>query len=100
MAEATYSKLDIAREFLDTAMRLYVEERDYFSAIHLAAAAEELFGQHLSEDERISTIALRAQISFDILETGRVVDYKVAHDHHSEERRRAQHKLCDGPKTG
>src|SRR5215831_18029906 len=89
MAEATYSKLDIAREYLDTAMRLYVEERNHFSVIHLAAAAEELFGQHLPEDERISTIALKAQISFDILEAGREVDYEVAHDPQSEQHHRA-----------
>jgi hypothetical protein len=46
MTNAVYSKLDIAYEYLETAMRLYVEETDYFSAFHLAAAAEELFGRH------------------------------------------------------
>ncbi|TLG78633.1 hypothetical protein [Methylocystis sp. B8] len=78
MAEATYTKLDIAHEYLDTAMQLYIEKRSYFSAIHLAGAAEELFGRHLPKDERISTIALKAQIGFQVLESGKEVEYETA----------------------
>lgn len=61
MAEAEYDKLNIAREYLDMAMQLYIEERSYFCAIHLAGAAEELFGTHLPEEERIFTMTWKAQ---------------------------------------
>jgi hypothetical protein len=90
MAETTYTKLEIACELLDTAMQLYVEKRDYFSIIHLAAAAEELFGKHLPKAERISSIGLKAQISFDVLEKGEEVEYVVAHDQNGERHRRAK----------
>lgn len=40
-------KLTVAREFLEQALRLYYEN-SYFSAIHLAGAAEELLGAHLT----------------------------------------------------
>ena len=49
MAEGVFTKLAIACEYLDLAMQLYVEQENYFCAIHLAAAAEELFGSHLPE---------------------------------------------------
>lgn len=67
--ESVYDKLDIAREYLDLAMQLYIEERNYFCAIHLAAVAEELFGKQLPEDKRIYNVALNAQKSMQILET-------------------------------
>jgi len=53
------------------AMQLYIEERNYFCAIHLAGAAEELFGKHLPERERIHTIARNAQKALHEMETGR-----------------------------
>ena len=40
-------KLTVACEFLEQALRLYYES-SYFSAIHLAGAAEELLGAHLT----------------------------------------------------
>jgi hypothetical protein len=52
MTKAVYKKLDIAYEYLETASRLYVEGKAYFSAFHLAAAAQELFGQHLLPDKK------------------------------------------------
>jgi hypothetical protein len=61
MVEHEFSKLDIAREFLDAAIELFIGGRNFFCAIHLSAAAEELFGAHLPEDERISTSGLRAE---------------------------------------
>lgn len=70
-AENTYVKLDIAREYLDLAMQCYSEGRDYFSAIHLAGAAGELFGQWLPEAHRVSTVALKAQKEMERLETGK-----------------------------
>jgi|ERR1700730_2329655 hypothetical protein len=49
MAEGVFTKLAIACEYLDLAMQLHVEQENYFCAIHLAAAAEELFGSHSPE---------------------------------------------------
>jgi hypothetical protein len=43
----TVEKLTVACEFLEQALRLYYES-SYFSAIHLAGAAEELLGAHLT----------------------------------------------------
>lgn len=68
--ETVYVKLDIAREYLDLAMQLYMEKRNYFCAIHLAATAEELFGKHLPKSKRIYNIALKAQKALRILESG------------------------------
>jgi hypothetical protein len=70
MAKAVFTKLSIACEYLDMAMQLYIEERNYFCAIHLAGAAEELFGKHLPEHERIYTIVRNAQKALHEIETG------------------------------
>jgi hypothetical protein len=61
IAEPIYSKLDIAREYLDAAIEFFLARHNFFSVIHLAAAAEELFGAHLPECQRISTLAWKAQ---------------------------------------
>ena len=37
-------KLDVACELLDRALRLYYEGDSYFASLHLAGAAEEIFG--------------------------------------------------------
>lgn len=47
-------KLTVAREFLEQALRLYYENH-HFSAIHLAGAAEELLGAHLTVLGKLST---------------------------------------------
>ena len=70
MAKSVFKKLSIACEYLDMAMQLYIEERNYFCAIHLAGAAEELFGKHLPEHERTHTIVRNAQQALQELETG------------------------------
>ena len=57
MTEAVYSKIDIAREYLDAAIEFFLAGDNFFCVIHLAAAAEELFGAHLPESQRISTLA-------------------------------------------
>jgi hypothetical protein len=80
MAEAIVTKLAIACEYLDLAMQLYIEERNYFCAIHLAAAAEELFGGHLPEQERMHTITWKAQRALHNLETGREPTNKEIRD--------------------
>ena len=68
--EAVHAKLDIALEYLDLAMQLYMENRNYFCTIHLAAAAEELLGKHLPESACIYNMALKAQKALKILESG------------------------------
>ena len=61
MTERKVSKLEIAREYLDTAVDFFLARTNLFCAIHLAAAAEELFGAHLPESQRIFTSAWKAE---------------------------------------
>ena len=42
-----YAKLTVATQQLDTALRLYLARKEYFSAITLAGAAEEILGVYL-----------------------------------------------------
>lgn len=44
MTEETYDRLSLAKEQLDTALELFLDEKNYSSAITLAGAAEEIFG--------------------------------------------------------
>lgn len=46
-AETEHAKLAVATQQLDTALRLYFGGREYFSAITLAGAAEEILGVYL-----------------------------------------------------
>ena len=71
MAELGVSKLDIAREYLDVAIEFFLERTKFFCAIHLAATAEELFGAHLPECQRIFTLAWKAEKEL-MSETGRI----------------------------
>ena len=48
MISCRVQKLDIAIEFIDDAIRLYDGKR-YFSALHLAGAAEEIFAAYIVE---------------------------------------------------
>ncbi|HPV51799.1 MAG TPA: hypothetical protein PLN37_06940 [Smithella sp.] len=43
----SYSKLEIATQQLDTALMLYFEDKNYFSVITLAGAAEEILAVYL-----------------------------------------------------
>ena len=61
MVDQEVPKLEIAREYLDAAIEFFLAERNYFSVVHLAAAAEELFAAHLPEAQRISTSAWKAE---------------------------------------
>jgi hypothetical protein len=80
MSESVYKKLDIACEYLDMAMQLYLEKINYFCIIHLAGAAEELFGKHLpTECKPIHELAIHAQKALKILETRHVPESKKAH---------------------
>ena len=57
MTERKVSKLEIAQEYLDAAIEFFLAGTNFFCAIHLAAAAEELFGAHLPKSQRVSTSA-------------------------------------------
>jgi hypothetical protein len=93
--EACYSKLHIAREYLELAMRRYMERSDYFSAIHLAGAAEELFGKWLQEEDRALNRDLKAQIAFEALETGQMSKIKEVISRRNWSRNTAKHMSDD-----
>ena len=48
MAEETYDRLVLAKGQLDTALDLFLDQKNYSSAITLAGAAEEIFGHALA----------------------------------------------------
>jgi hypothetical protein len=52
MGAKAHAKLDVATQQLDTALRLYFGRRDYFSAITLAGAAEEILGVYLKRHKQ------------------------------------------------
>ena len=66
MTEQVVPKLEIACEYLDAAIEFYLACTNSFCVIHLAAAAEELLGKHLREDQRIFTFAWKAEKQADI----------------------------------
>ncbi|MCG6976866.1 MAG: hypothetical protein LJE56_10795 [Acidiferrobacterales bacterium] len=41
-------KLEIGLELLETSLRCYFETKEYYSSLHLAGAAEEILGAHLT----------------------------------------------------
>jgi hypothetical protein len=67
----SYSKLDIANQYLDAAMQMYLEHRNYFCAIHLAGAAAELFDRQLPQGMSTYEIAWRAQRALHRVETNK-----------------------------
>lgn len=48
MAEETHERLVLAKGQLDTALDLFLDQKNYSSAITLAGAAEEIFGHALT----------------------------------------------------
>jgi len=48
MAEQTYNRFDLAKVQLDTALDLFLDHKNFPSAITLAGAAEEIFGRALT----------------------------------------------------
>lgn len=65
------TKMEIAIEYLNVSMQMYLSQKSYWCAIHLAAAAWELLDRHLPEGNRTYEIAKRAQRQMHKLETGR-----------------------------
>ena len=94
MVEATYSKIDIAREYLDAAIESFLAQSNFFCAIHLAAAAEELFGAHLPKGQRISTLACNAEKALKS-ESGQIVSDKAARTSVNEWKNEVKH-MDDG----
>lgn len=47
MGEQTYYRLDLAKEQLDIALELFLDQKRFSAAITLAGAAEEIFGRAL-----------------------------------------------------
>lgn len=47
MGEQTYYRLDLAKEQLDIALELFLDQKRFSAAITLAGAAEEIFGKAL-----------------------------------------------------
>ena len=56
MAEETHERLVLARGQLDTALDLFLDHKNYSSAITLAGAAEEIFGKALTLGGRKSAL--------------------------------------------
>ena len=66
--------------------------------MHLAAAAEELFGKHLPEAERMSSMTMKGQIALQVLDSGEEIEYDAAQDKKGKEHKKA-HKIVLGPKN-
>ena len=47
MPSVEYKKINIASKMLETALKLFLEDKDYFSALHLAGACEEILGKQI-----------------------------------------------------
>jgi hypothetical protein len=94
MAEREISKLDIAGEYLDASIEFFLSQTNFFCAIHLAAAAEELLGAHLPEDQRIAALAWKAERAFKT-ETGRTPSNKEVSQSVNEWKNEIKH-MSDG----
>ena len=46
-----YEKIDIASQMLETALSLFLEEKDYFSVLQIAGACDEILGKYLKLKE-------------------------------------------------
>jgi hypothetical protein len=84
------SKREIACEYLDAAVEFYLAETNLFCAIHLAAAAEELLGKLLPEEDRIFTLAWKAERYFKAEKNPTVTD-KAARKSVNESKNRIKH---------
>jgi hypothetical protein len=59
----TYYKLDIARNMLQTALKLYIDGGDRFSVLQLAGAAEEVISGHIIQLREYDALASEARTS-------------------------------------
>ncbi|MGA9666315.1 MAG: hypothetical protein WBQ69_07700 [Gallionella sp.] len=67
MVEKAYERLTLAKEQLDVALSLFLDHQSYASAITLAGAAEEIFGEALSlrREQNVLDWSFANTISFD-----------------------------------
>lgn len=70
MTKSVFQKLDIAKEYLNCAIRMHLDQQSYFCAIHLAGAAWELLDYYLPEKERTWNIVWKGQKALHWSETG------------------------------
>jgi hypothetical protein len=54
--ENEYNQTDVAVAQLDTAIRLFLNDNDYFSSATLAGAAEEIFGKMLEDKNEVNAL--------------------------------------------
>lgn len=66
MSHRAYDKKCIALAQLETAVRLFLEEQDYFSVITLAGAAEEILGKLATRAGRDSSVTSLKQAALAI----------------------------------
>lgn len=94
------AKVQVARELLDRALQMYFEKA-YFAAIHLAGAAEELFGAYLLllTDEKPAAVSFHDEaaqaLGFEVGEVPKSVSvtlYRLIHN----ARNRTKHLNSDG----
>jgi hypothetical protein len=94
MTEREVTKLEVAREYLDAAIDFFLTGRNFFCAIHLSAAAEELLGAHLPVGQRISELAWKAEKAFKS-EAGSIVSDAAARRSINEWKNEVKH-MSDG----
>jgi len=98
VTEVEVSKLEIASEYLNAAIEFFLAGTNYFCAIHLSAAAEELFGAHLPEDQRIFTSAWKAEKAL-MSEAGPIVSDAVARRSVNEWKNDVKHMIDGATRT-
>lgn len=101
MTTKEYQKREIAHSHLEAALELYFAGDRFFSALHLAGAAEEIFGKELQALDRPNVLdtdqAATSAISQAL--TGRSVDRKVVADIANRARNAVKHLDPGGPRT-
>jgi hypothetical protein len=98
VTERKVSKLKIAREYIDAAIEFFLARRNFFCVIHLAGAAEELFGKYLPKRQRIFTLAWKAEKALQS-ETGPIPTDKQAQKSVNKWKNEVKHMDDGTPRT-
>ena len=87
------SRLDFAKEQLDVSIELFLSARSYASALTLAGAAEEVFGQLLKLKEQSNALNSEYEINADVeqLLSGKSVNFKDFLDRKNKSRNALKH---------
>lgn len=94
-----HNRLEMARSQLETALSLYFERRDYYSAVTLAGAADELFGKALrieGKEPRIEELSRSVAAIYKKL-YGRDLDPKKVAERANQARNALKHWGVDQP---